>query len=124
VGVDETLEQLGQDVGADGGGGGDHEVACGRGHHLLEGVATVDQGPQRPLGKRHPRATGVGQPHAVGRAKKERRSQLPFQALEARGQRRLGDEKCLGGAADAAPAGHLEEALDLNELNSAGLAVT
>jgi hypothetical protein len=44
--------------------------------------------------------------------------------VEAGGQGGLGDEEGLGGPADAAPAGNLEKALDLNQLNSAGFAVT
>ena len=121
---DELLEHLGQHVRADGGCGGDHQVAGGRGHHLLERVPAVDQRPQRALGERDPRAAGVGQAHAVRRAQEQRRAELALQAVEARGQRRLGDEKRLGGAADAAPTGDLEEALDLHELDAARLSVT
>jgi len=44
--------------------------------------------------------------------------------VKARSQGWLGDEEGFGGAADAAPAGNLEKALDLHQLNSTGLAVT
>src|SRR5450759_3562027 len=44
--------------------------------------------------------------------------------MEACGQRGLGHEEGLGGTADAAPARHLEEALDLDELDATSLAVT
>jgi hypothetical protein len=60
----------------------------------------------------------------VWRAQKEGRAELSLEAVEARGQGRLGDEESLGRAADAAPAGDLQKALDLYQLNSAGLAVT
>ena len=121
---DELLEHLGQHVRADGRRGGDHEVAGGGGHHLLERVPPVDQRTQRALGERDPRAAGVGQAHAVRRAQEQRRAELALQAVEASGQGRLGDEKRFGGAADAAPAGDLEEALDLHELDAAWLPVT
>jgi hypothetical protein len=44
--------------------------------------------------------------------------------MEAGGQGGLGDEEGLGGPAHAAPAGYLEESLDLDELDAARLAVT
>src|SRR5881227_1089015 len=59
----ELLEKFGQDVGAHGRGGRDHQVAGGSAHHLLQGVATVDQRAQRAFGKRDPGPTGVGEPH-------------------------------------------------------------
>ena len=120
----EFLEQLGQDVGAHGRGGGNHQVAGGSAHHLLQGVATVDQRAERAFGKRDPGPTGVGEPHAMRSAQEERRAELPFQALQARGQGRLGDEEGFGGPADAAPPGDLEEALDLHQLDPARLCVT
>jgi len=124
VSLDKTFEKLGQDVGADGRRRGDHQVAGRRGHHLLERVASVHERAQRAFRERDPRPARVGQAHAVGRAQKQRCAELALEALQARGQRRLGDEKHLGGAADAAAAGDLEEALDLHELDAARLAVT
>src|SRR5205809_6566111 len=94
------------------------------GHHLLQRVAAVDQGAQRALGEGDPGATGVGQAHAVWGAQEKRGAELAFESLEARGQGRLGDEEGLGRPADAAPAGDLEEALDLDELDATWLPVT
>src|SRR5438309_8379374 len=51
VGGDEFLEHLGEHVCADRRGGGDHEVAGRGGHHLLEGIAPVDQGAERAFGE-------------------------------------------------------------------------
>src|SRR5205809_2801307 len=94
------------------------------GHHLLQRVAAGDQGAQRALGEGDPGATGVGQAHAVWGAQEKRGAELAFESLQARGQGRLGDEEGLGGPADAAPAGDLEEALDLDELDATWLPVT
>ncbi len=121
---DEAFEQLRQDVGAHRGGCRDHEVARGGSHHLFQRVPPVDQSPQRTLREGNPGAPGVGEAHAVGRAQEERGAELPLQSVEARRQGRLGDEERFRGPADAAPAGHFEEALDLHQLNSTGLAVT
>ncbi len=124
VGGDEFLEHLGEHVCADRRGGGDHEVA-GRGcHHLLEGIAPVDQGAEGPFCERDPRPARIGQPHAVWRAEKERRAELALQSVKARRQGWLGDEERLGSAADAPPAGDLEEPLDLHELDAVWLPVT
>src|SRR5439155_26392867 len=84
----------------------------------------VDQGAQRGLGERDPGAAGVGQAHAVRGAEEKRRAQLALESLQARGQGRLADDEGLGGPADAAPAGDLEEALDLDELDATWLPVT
>ena len=124
MGVDEALQELGEDVGADRWSRGDHEVA-GRGrHHLLQRVAAVDQGSEGALREGDPGAARVGQAHAVGGAQEEGGAQLAFEALEAGGQGGLGDEEGLRGPAHAAPAGHLEEALDLDELDATWLPVT
>jgi hypothetical protein len=65
MGGDELLQEPGQDVGADSGGGPDHQVA-GRGRFdLLQDVASIDQGPQRALGVGHPRPPRVRQAHPV-----------------------------------------------------------
>src|SRR5438046_1438360 len=69
-------------------------------------------------------AASVGQAHAVWRAQEQGRAELALEALKACGQRRLGDEEGLGGPADAAPPGDLEEALDLDELDATWLPVT
>src|SRR5947209_6858729 len=57
-------------------------------------------------------------------AQDQGRAELALEALKACGQRRLGDEEGLGGPADAAPPGDLEEALDLDELDATWLPVT
>ena len=51
-------------------------------------------------------------------------AELPLEAVQARCEGGLGNEKSLSGAAHAATARHLEETLDLNELNAPSLAVT
>src|SRR3989442_4539692 len=120
----EPLQQVREHVGADRRRGRDHQVARGGGHHLLQRVPAVDKGAQRALGERDPGAAGVGQAHAVWRAQEQGRAELALEALKACGQRRLGDEEGLGGPADAAPPGDLEEALDLDELDATWLPVT
>jgi hypothetical protein len=113
VGGDESLQELRKHIGADGGRGGDDQVPGRRRHHLLERITAFEQRAHRPLRKGHPRAARLGEPHPAGRPQEELRAQLALQAVEPRCERRLRDEEGLGGAADAAPAGHLEEALDL-----------
>src|SRR5438445_281565 len=71
-----------------------------------------------------PGAPGVGEAHPVWRTEEQRRAKLTLQALEPGGQGRLGDEECLGGPADAASSSHLEETLDLDELDATRFPVT
>ena len=114
---DKPLEQAGQQVGADSGCARDHQMPSRRRHRLLEGVATVDKSAEGALGKGHPGAAGLGEPHSSWSALKELGPQLAFETVEAGGQRWLRDEERFGGAAHAAEPGHLEKALDLHELN-------
>src|SRR5581483_8596269 len=78
----------------------------------------------RAFGERHPRAAGFGQAHAAWRPHEELRAELALEPVQARGQGRLGDEERLGGAADAATARDLEEAVDLLELKGGRPTVT
>src|SRR5207302_11449095 len=79
-------------------------------------------GAQGPLGEWDPGAAGVGEAHAVGRAEEEGGAEVALERLQAGGQGGLGYEEGLGCPADAAAAGHLEEALDLHELDAVGSA--
>src|SRR5207245_7338281 len=83
-----------------------------------------DQRSQRTLGEGDPGTPGIGQAHAMRRAEEQRRPELPLEALQAGGEGGLGDEERLGGPADAALAGDLEEALDLHQLDATRLPVT
>ncbi len=60
----------------------------------------------------------------MGRAQEQGSAQLPFEAVEAGGQGRLGDEERLRRPADAAAARHLQESLHLDELERVDLSVT
>src|SRR2546421_310450 len=93
-------------------------------HDLLQGLAPVGKRAQRPLRVRHPRLARVGQAHAVRRAEEQPRAELALETMQARGERRLSDEEGFRGPAHAAPARHLEEPLDLDELYAVDLAVT
>src|SRR5712691_2758057 len=124
MGGDKRLQQLGQDVGADRRRRRDHQVPGRSGHDLLQRVATFCESSQRPFGVRHPRLAGIRQPHAVRCAQEEGSAQFAFEAVEAGGQRRLGDEKRFRRPADAAAARHLQESFHLDELKGVDLAVT
>src|SRR6266851_4618877 len=118
VARDEALEQVGQDVGADGEGATDGEVS-GRGSlDLLQRVAAFDQRAHGALRERHPCAAAVGEAHASWRAQEQFHAQLALEAVQPRGERRLRDEQSFGRAADAASARDLQESLDLQQLQA------
>src|SRR6266699_1339592 len=124
VARDEALEQVGQDVGADGQRAADREVS-GRGRlHLLQSVAAFDQRAHGPLRERHPRAAGIGETHAPRRAQEKLDAQLALEAVQPGRQRRLRDEQRLGRTAHAAAARDLQETLDLHQLKAVEPAAT
>ena len=102
-----------QDVGADGRGRAERELAALASRELAEKPAAGGGGAERPLGVGQERPAGVREPHSASGTDEEARAELLLEPLQPRRQRRLGDEERLGRAADAAPLGDLDECLQL-----------
>ncbi len=79
-------------------------------------LAPVAQRGQRPLRVRQQRASGIGQARTLAGPHEELAPQRTLQRLDARGERRLGDEEHLSGARDRARARDLHERLDAGKV--------
>ena len=115
IGRLEPFENRREDVGRNSGRGAERELA---------GAAATDVGCEPPsfvdLLERALRVRKESPPcfrelDAAPRAHEHRRPELPLEALQPRGERRLGDEQGLGGAGDAAAASGFHECLELRE---------
>ena len=110
VALREALEEGGEDVGGDRRRGADDEAPSPA---ALEGVHL-----HAPVGERLERSDRVGEkgvarirePHPAGSADEELGAEVGLEAFEPRGQRGLGDEESLGGAAYALAPCNLHEA--------------
>jgi hypothetical protein len=111
----ETLEDRGEDVRRDGGGGAEGELAGAPARDVADVPTALADGLERPLRVGEEGPAGIREPHAPTRAHEERHAELSLETFQSRGERRLRDEERPGGAADAAAARRLHEALDLGE---------
>jgi hypothetical protein len=110
-----ALEQSGKDVCTQGGRRSDGEVPGPAPLQRIDLHAPVGESVERPDRVGEERLARICQLHAAGGANEEACTEIRLESLEARGQRRLGNEESLCSSTHALPAGHLDEGADLGQ---------
>ena len=116
--VREALQERGEDVGADSRRCPDRKLSRAAAGELLHVPATLLDRVERAHGPREKRPPRVGEAHAGRSADEERYPELLLEALDARRQRRLGDEELARRLPELLTPCDLDEAFDLRQAHS------
>ena len=110
------LEDLRQDVRADGQRAAELERADVEVAHAVDRVAALLQRLERAARVRQERRAHLGQAHAAAVALEQRFAEIALERLDARRDRRLREEQRVRRLAEGAVLGDLYERLDLSEV--------
>ena len=117
VALAEDVQDLGQDVGADGEGRAQAQVPQLQATHLLHRVPGLLHDLQDAQGIGEEGLAGVGQPHPPSAALEQLLPQLPLQRLDAGGDGGLSELEGLGGLAEAVELRYLHERFYLTQVH-------
>ena len=114
----EALEDLGEEIGADGEGGGDLEGAPAVGLEIVHGLAGEGGRVEELLGGRAQGASGGREPEAARAPVEEAHAQRGLEGLDAGAHRGLGHPQRLRGPPEPPEGPDGEEGLDLGDLHA------
>jgi hypothetical protein len=113
----EPLEDVGQQIGADGQRGGDGDGPGAGRPQVVHRLTRQRDGVQQLLGVRAQCPPGRGERHARLAPLEQRDAQRLFEGLDAGADGGLGDPQGVGGAAKAAEGPHRQEGLNLRNFH-------
>jgi hypothetical protein len=111
----EALQDRREDVRRDRGSRAEGEPPGAAALERVHDSAAVGEAVERLYRVRQERLAGLRELHAARRAHEETRTEVLLEPLEARRQRRLGDEERVGGPAYVPRPGDLHEGFDLRQ---------